>query len=159
VPTFSKLEIARSQLETAVEILLNRQCSSAVITLAGAASTILDELVRREKKETFLDYSIRIREATSGKTPKKKSYKHHIEKLLGVIAHKHMAITDSDHIELDLERMAADVTTAAVCDYIKLNGQSETFIKAFLAWSWANTPNASELMKQFEKVPHKLQPR
>ncbi len=159
MPTFSKLEIARSQLETAVEILLNRQCLSAVITLAGASSTILDELVRREKKETFLDYSIRIREATSGKTPKKQSYKHHIEKLLGVIAHKHMAITDSDHIELDLERMAADVTTAAVCDYIKLNGQSETFIKAFLAWRWATTPNASEIMKQFEKVPHKLQPR
>lgn len=52
-----KSDIAKSQLETAVWLLLDGRDRSSVITLAGAASGILDRLVRNAGKEPFVDYA------------------------------------------------------------------------------------------------------
>jgi len=47
---FYKHDVARFQLQTAVEIFLRGLDRSSVITLAGAASGILDTLVKRAGK-------------------------------------------------------------------------------------------------------------
>ena len=157
MPRFHKFDIARSQLETAVHIFLNQRNFSSVITLAGAASGILDELVRRAGKEPFVDYARRVHDAYAGKMPKRQSYFHHIEKLLGISAHKHLAETDAPTVEIDLEKRAIDSLTRAVSDYIALRGQDEPFVQAFLGWTWENC-NGKDLMEQYKAVPEKMRP-
>src|SRR5688500_1538280 len=101
---FHKYDVAKAQLQTAVWMFLQGRDRSSVITLAGAASGILDELVRRSGQETFLDYARRVQRELSGTTPKRSAYSHHINTRLGVIAHRHMWSDDSETIELDLEK-------------------------------------------------------
>src|SRR5580704_1723709 len=104
---FHKYDVAKAQLQTAVSMFLEGRDRSSVIALAGAASGILDELVRRSGQETFLDYARRVQQELSGETPKRSAYSHHINTQLGVIAHKHLWSDDSGTIELDLHEQAA----------------------------------------------------
>lgn len=155
---FHKSEIARLQLETAVDIFLRGLDRSSVITLAGAASGILDTLVKRAGKEPFVDYARRVYRELQGNMPKRKSYAHHIDKRLGVIAHKHLSKDDSETIELDLEKQAVDALARAIADYVELNGQDEPFVRAYLQWTWTNTDGPG-LMKKFAEVPAKMRPK
>lgn len=158
MPRFHKSEIAKQQLQTAVGIFLNGLDYSSVITLAGAASGILDTLVKRAGKEPFVDYARRFYREIEGYTPKRKSYSHHIDKRLGVIAHKHLAKDDPETIELDLEKQAADALARAIADYVTLNGQDEPFIKAYLQWAWVNTDGPA-LMQRYTSVPKRMRPK
>jgi len=155
---FHKHDVAKAQLQTAVSMFLEGRDRSSVVTLAGAASGILDALVRCSGKEAFLDYARRVRQELSGQTPKRSAYSHHINTLLGVIAHKHLWEEDSDTIELDLEEQAAGALSRAIADYISLNGQDEPFVKAFLSWSWRNQDGPG-LMEKFKQAPKRLKPR
>ncbi|MBI5675030.1 MAG: hypothetical protein HZC48_04235 [Nitrospirae bacterium] len=153
-----KSYIAKCQLETAVRIFLNGKDRSSVITLAGAASGILDRLVRNAGKEPFVDYACRVHRVLVGHTPKRRSYSHHIDKKLGIIAHKHLSKEDSETVELDLEQMAFDALVRALADYETVNSQEEPFVRAFYNWAWENTDGQS-LTEKFKKVPDKLRPK
>lgn len=150
-----RTEIARRQLRTAVEIFLQGLDRSSAITLAGAASNVLDGLVRKDGREPFVDYARRVHDHLVGFTPKRQSYSHHINNKLGVIAHKHLGAGDPDTVELDLEKQAVDALTRAIADYTKLYGQDEEFIKAYLQWAWLNTDGPAQ-MEAFKSVPAKL---
>jgi len=155
---YHKRDIARCQLETAAVLFLNKRDLSSVITLAGAAANILDRLVRNEGKEAFVDYARRVHRDTVGFMPKRQSYSHHIDKSVGTIAHKHMGKDEPEEVDLDLDKMAYDALSRAFADYIKLNGQDEPFVKAFLSWSWENM-DGHALMEEYLKVPERLKPR
>jgi hypothetical protein len=150
-----RTEIARRQLQTAVEVFLQGLDRSSTITLAGAASNVLDGLVRRAGKEPFVDYARRVHDHLVGGTPKRQSYSHHIDTKLGVIAHKHLAPTDPDTVELDLEKQAVDALARAIADYTTLYGQDEPFVKAYLQWAWVNRDGPAQ-MEAFKSVPTKL---
>jgi hypothetical protein len=154
---FHKSDIAKYQLETAVRLFLSGRDRSSVITLAGASSGILDRLVRNAGKEPFVDYACRVYRGHFGYTPKRRSYAHHIDKKVGIIVHKHLAKQDSETVELDLEKMAFDALARALADYVKLYGQEESFVKAFLTWAWKNK-DGQALIEEFKKVPEKLRP-
>ncbi|MBI5205692.1 MAG: hypothetical protein HZA11_12320 [Nitrospirae bacterium] len=154
---FHKSEIARRQLETAVRLFLSGMDQSSVITLAGASSGILDRLVRNAGKEPFVDYACRVHRELIGHTPKRRSYSHHIDKRLGIIAHKHLSKDDDETVELDLEQMACDALTRALADYMTLYGKDEPFVKAFFNWAW-ETKDGQALMKEFETVSDRLRP-
>jgi hypothetical protein len=156
--THHKFDIARAQLETAVDMFLRGLSYHSVITLAGAASGILSGLVRAAGKETFVDYARRVHESMQGSMPKRDSYAHHIEKMLGISAHKHMSETDSDSVELDVEQLAANALARAIADYVTLNGQDEPFVKAYLQWAWMNK-DGPEVMSRYKAVPKKLWPK
>ena len=155
MPTFQKHDIARLQLQTAVNLFLRGLDRSSVITLAGAASGILDALVRRSGKEPFVDYARRVHRELVGFTPKRASYSHHIDKKLGVIAHKHLSKHDEDTVELDIDKMAEDALGRAISDYIALNGQEEPFVKAFLSWAWASNDGPA-LMEKYQSLSSKM---
>ena len=158
MPRFHKSEIARLQLQTAVDLFLNGFDRSSVITLAGAASGILDTLVRKAGKESFIDYARRVHNVQKGYTPKRISFAHFIEKRHGVIAHKHLSKDDTETIELDLEKQATDALINAITDYIELNGQDELFVRAFLQWTWVSKDGAAQ-MAEFASLPAKLRPK
>lgn len=154
---YNKRDIAKVQLMTAVRLFLLGKDRSSVITLAGAAGTILDRLVRNEGKETFVDYACRVHRELVGYTPKRQSYSHHINKKLGIIEHKHMGEEDQETVELDLEKMAFDALNRALADYITLAGQEEPFVRSFLSWAWENK-DGPKAMGEFMKVPKRLKP-
>jgi hypothetical protein len=158
MPRFHKSEIARLQLQTAVEIFLRGLDRSSVITLAGAASGIIDALVRRAGKEPFVDYARRVHHELMGHTPPRKSYAHHIDKRLGVIVHKHLSKDDAETVELDLEKHAADALARAITDYVALNGQDEPFVRAYLQWAWVKMDGPAQ-MEKFASIPAKLRPK
>lgn len=158
MPRFHKFDIARSQLVTATEIFFNQQNFSAVITLAGAASGILDELVRREGKEPFVDYMCRVHREQAGETPPRRSAFHHIENQLGIIAHKHLSPKEKPTVQLDLEKQATDALVRAIGDYITLKGQDEAFVKTILQWLWQNS-DGEAMMEQYQAVPIRQRPR
>lgn len=158
MPQFHKSEVAKCQLKTAVEIFLKGLDLSSVITLAGAAAGILDTLVRLDGKESFVDYARRVHRERVGNTPKRKAYAHHIDKKLGITAHKHLGKDDPETVELDLEKQAEDALARAISDYITLYGQDEPFVKAYLRWAWNNSDGPA-LMRQYEAVPPKLRPK
>ena len=68
-----------------------------------------------------------------------------------------MSPADPDDIELDLEKCAADALLKAVTDYVQLNGQEESFIKAILQWAWVNLDSA-KLMEEYAALPNRLKP-
>lgn len=148
-------DIARRQLQTVVELFLQGLDRSSVITLAGAASNVLDSLVRGTGKEPFVDYARRVYDYVAGGTPKRSAYAHHIDVTLGIIAHKHLAATDPEVIELDLEKHAADALARAIADYTNLYGQDEPFVKAYLQWAWINMDGPAQ-MEAYNAAPPKL---
>lgn len=155
---FHKSDIARLQLQSAVDIFLRGLDRSSVITLAGAASGILDTLVKRAGKEPFVDYERRVHREQLGHTPKRKSYAHHIDKKLGIVTHKHLSKDDPDTIELDLEQQAADALVPAISDYVTMYGQEEFFIKAYLQWAWSSSDGPAQ-MERFASAPVKMRPK
>lgn len=158
MPRFHKSDVVRLQLQTAVEIFLNQLNYSAVITLSGACSGILDTLMKRAGKESFDDYARRVHCELEGYTPGRKAYSHHIEKKLGIIVHKHLHIDDHETVELDLKQLATDALTRAVSDYGSLYGKSEPFVNAFFNWAWENLDNTA-LMKGFNNSSKKMRRR
>lgn len=158
MPRFHKSDIAKFQLQTAVGIFLSGMDRSSVITLAGAASGLLDSLVKRTGKEPFVDYARRVHCAIVGHIPKRQSYSHHIDKRLGVIAHKHLGKDEPETVDLDLEKMAADALCRAIADYTMLNGKDEPFVESFLGWAWRNMDGPA-LMESYQAVPPQLKPK
>lgn len=149
---YNKIDIAKRQLMTAVALFLKGMDRSSVITLAGAAGNIFEKLVRNEGKEPFVDYACDVCHYLTGYRPKRRSYLHHINTVFGINAHKHMSEEDQETVELDLEKMAVDALAKAVSDYIKLEGQKEPFINAFLSWTWKNLDGPA-IMNKFKKNP------
>jgi hypothetical protein len=131
---------------------------SSVITLAGAASGILDTLVRQAGKEPFVDFARRVHRELVGFTPKRKSYFHHINIRLGVIAHKHLSKADPEFVELDLEKLSFDALARAMNDYVILYGKEEPFVNAFYSYAWTENDGPS-LMERFKQVPRSMRPR
>ena len=69
-----------------------------------------------------------------------------------------MSEEDPETVELDLEKMAVDALTKAVLDYIKLEGQKEPFVNAFLCWTWKNM-DGSSIMNNYKKCPKRFRSR
>lgn len=152
---YHRKEIVREQIETAVFLFLNGKDLSSVITLSGAATNILEQLIRNVGKEPFVDYACKVHKRYALTTPPRKKYNHHINVTLGVIAHKHMSPKCSERIFLDLERCAFDALIRAICDYALLYGQEESFVKDFLIWSYRNK-NGAKLMEAYKGLPEKI---
>jgi hypothetical protein len=90
--------------------------------------------------------------------PKRDSYAHHIEKILGISAHKHLSEKDTDTVELDLEHLAADALARAIADYVTLYGQHEPFVSAYLRWAWVKK-DGPRMMELYEAVPENMRPK
>ncbi len=149
---YSKREIAREQLKTATNFFLLEIDDSSAITLAGAASNILHQMVINTGKEPFHEYARRICQALTGMTPPRKKYAHKINELFGINAHKHLGKEGSETVELDLRKCAQFSLTKAMDDYRKLYGSDEDFVHAFYQWAWVNLDGPS-IMKNLKNTP------
>jgi len=152
---YRREDIASKQLETAVSMFLSGRDCFSVITLAGAASNILSQLVRNQGEEPFIDFSRRVHDALIGFTPPRTKYRKYINERLGINALKHHSPGNATHIDLDEEKAAEDAITKAIADYIKIKGKEEPFVRAFFSWAWKNK-DGQKIMKDYENRPTKL---
>jgi len=147
--TFLRLDLARQQIKTAVTLFLGKDYLSA-ITLAGAASGILTQLVLNAGKEPFVDYSRTFQSSRYGQaTPGRENYNRFINDKFGVYVLRHHAANDPDTIELNVGFQAEHALSRAVVDYVELRGQDEVFVQMFLKWLWVNRDGPKE-MAEFE---------
>jgi hypothetical protein len=152
---YHKSDIATAQLKTAIWLFINGRDPSSVITLAGAASAILGQLVRIEGKIPFIDFARNIRTIHGAPIPPRAKYARYVNDRLGINDHKHMSPDCPDTLDIDLQESAEDAITKAIADYAPLYGQEHDFIKAYLHWAWVNR-NGPQVMKEYEKMPVKL---
>jgi hypothetical protein len=152
--TYDKGQIATEQLRTAIFLFLNGGDPSSTITLAGASSVILEQLLRNKGTiAPFIDYS-RSLVMAGAPTPGRSKFRHHVNNMLGINDHKHMSKDTPDTIELDLAQGAEDAIGKAIADFAPLFGQDHDFIKAFLQWSWVNR-DGPQIMEEYEKLGDK----
>jgi len=77
---YHKSQIATEQLKTAIFLFLNGGDPSSVITLAGAASAILERLLRNEGTLTpFIDFARNVPTANGSPTPARSKYTRYIK--------------------------------------------------------------------------------
>jgi hypothetical protein len=134
MPIHSKLSIAEKQLESAVALLVSGGDKFSAITLSGAADTIISQLLIAKGEESFVD-SLRKRKGIEKSLGE---YGREINNILGINDLKHMDKDCSRYIHLDLETCALGAVSKAIASYIRLNGRSKDFIKAFTCWVQTN---------------------
>lgn len=152
---YLRLDLAARQLETAAWMFLDGKDRFSVITLAGAASAILTQLVINAGKQPFADYGRLIAKEYTGIEPTRGKYIRHVNMLLGIDVLKHHAPNDPTTIDLDEHRAAENAVIRAMADYIELCGQDAPFVKAFLQYTCL-TRNDPELMKAYEEQPERI---
>ena len=152
---YHRSDIAKLQLRTAVMLFINEKDLSSVITLSAVASNLLYQLVSNAKKEPFIDYARKVHEAFIGWTPKRKGYKNYIDNTFGVNVHKHMGKKCSKTCSIDLHDSAKNMLLIAISEYVKLYGQRDDFVVAYLNWRWQRE-NGANIAKAIRDMPEKL---
>ena len=131
--TVTKVEIAVKQLETAIDLFLQKQDYICAITLSGAAEEILGKLVKRTEKpsahKALLDsllkkYNLDITE------------KELSDKYLNLARNtlKHANITDEDKIELEAQTEAISLISRAINNLLMLDNSVTHNTPEFLCW-------------------------
>jgi hypothetical protein len=155
---FHKGQIATEQLRTAIFLFLTGRDPSSVITLAGAASAILEQLARNAGQTPFIDFARNIATARGIPTPARAKYRRYVNDRLGINDHKHMSSESPESLEIDLQKSAEDAIGKAIADYVPVYGREHDFIQAYLQWAWVNRDGA-KIMRDYEKLPARVKRR
>jgi hypothetical protein len=113
-----KIEIAKRQIDVAIDLLRTDGDYLAIITLAGAAEEILGVLLKRQNKLAMVDHLKELDGKLSGGRP----YKVFNDEINGIRnALKHAKFPDEDEIEVE-HCDAVAMLSRAVANYILLGG-------------------------------------
>jgi hypothetical protein len=133
----TKLEIARRQIDTAIELLFSKKDLCSIVTLAAAGEEILGRLLRRRGKQPALDrmisdtYAI-VREILPGYKGELPNEKYLVEKANYARNHlKHLDRPDLFELELELFNSAFSMLVRSVENYEKVNGQISEQMERF----------------------------
>lgn len=150
--TYSKSEIAKQQLCTAIWLFLNKVDFASAITLAGASGEILHKLLEFSGKQSFFEYGRTLFQKLFRHDAHSKSkYINHFRNQTGIHPLRHKKKNDPDELVIDLEDAAEKAVWAAVLDYIKLYGEKDPAIKSFLNYLWLK--DGQKIMKDYEALP------
>jgi hypothetical protein len=134
IQTFSRLQLAENQLETAIGLFVSGRDRFSVITLAGAADVILCRLVLNLGKENFTDAMIHQSEEERISKEKRASYGREINDTLHINDLKHMDAGEDGYVEMDIEECALAAILKALANCVQIVGHERDYIKGFLAW-------------------------
>jgi hypothetical protein len=130
-----RYDLAANQLETAIGLFIAGQDRFSVITLAGAADTVLSQLVQNAGKQNFIDS---VLEQSESEDRDRRKMAKHVNDVLFINELKHMDDGDDGRVEMDLEQCAIASVLVAIANFVSLNGRGAVFIETFLAWVKAN---------------------
>lgn len=136
--TFKRIELAESQLQTAIGLFVSGGDKFSVISLAGAADVILCRLVSNIEKENFTEFLLKKAAAKGGESETIQSLGRCINDTLYINDLKHMDDGEDGYIDIDVEECALGAILKALANYVILAGRNKDFVQAFMAWVQLN---------------------
>ena len=112
-----KKEIAKRQIETALELFFEQKDFLSVITLAGASEEILGSLLRRVGKRSMMDHLVDLDKHMSGVGRDSKVVNEEVNGIRNSL--KHANNPAEDELEVDPEHAVA-MLARAVANYTSL---------------------------------------
>lgn len=131
---YSKLSIAESQLETAIDLFINEVDRLSAITLAGAADVLLCQLVLNAGKENFTDVTRKEYPDENGEIESRGVHGRQINDLCFINELKHMNPGAPEFVTLDIDSCALTAILKAITNHVILTGSHSGHVKAFLQW-------------------------
>ena len=132
--TYTRLQLASFQLEAAIGLYVSGRDRFSVITLAGAADTILAALVIKNDKETFTEHMLEKTAIEGEAVMSREDFGRAINDLLGINALKHLDINDQGVVDLDPEECALAAILKALPNYLILEGHDHNLFLMFRVW-------------------------
>lgn len=137
---YSKLTIARTQLDTALRLYEEGDDLFSVVTLAGAAEEVLGGLLQQVAEErgygrspraldTLVDATMRVYRVLLGEELERRNLVHQANRVRNRL--KHHSLDDSRHLEMDLEEAAKSMLQRAVNNYWRLTKERTSAMKRF----------------------------
>lgn len=113
-----KIDVARSQLTTAINLFLADGDPISIITLAGAAEEIFGKIALKQNKENSLGFMLRTHKILGSTTTEKELIKH---ANLVRNALKHANDESDEEIEFDERQEAISMLSRALTNYFKIS--------------------------------------
>ena len=134
--TYQRVDLAKEQLETALELFLRRGSFVSALTLAGAAEEILGKALSQRGEKTTLEHEYPlIRPVEELFRYESFSWKEFVEKKnLVRNAAKHMKDASELIVTADLEDEALWMIVRACDNHARLGLQEAPLMKEFKAW-------------------------
>ena len=132
----NKIEIARTQIETAIDLFLSNRDFLSALTLAGAAEDILGKLLERDGKKSMLENLYGWFQETTqekigfGEFAKKANFTRNTL--------KHASVANEDEIEV-FRWETVQMIMRALFNYKQLVGQPTEKMLEFSEWLQENT--------------------
>lgn len=136
--TFKRIELAESQLETAIGLFVSGGDKFSVISLAGAADVILCRIVSNTEKDNFTDTLLKDAIAKGNESETIQSIGRCINDTLFINDLKHMDDGEDGYVDIDIDECALGAILKALANYVSLAGRDKDFVQAFLAWVQLN---------------------
>ena len=133
-----KIEIARRQIDTAINLFLEKQDYLSVVTLAGAGEEIIGKLLTRSSKKNMVDSLKQLDERLSGG----RDFKIVNNEINGFRnSLKHANDENEDEIDIaESQEHAIAMITRALTNYASLKGDMSKQMRNFYKWLQENRP-------------------
>jgi hypothetical protein len=134
VQTYTRLDLAKNQLETAIGLFISGGDRFSAISLAGAADVILSRLVTNSGAENFTEFSLRLERERGDDPGPREAHGKNLNDTLFINHLKHLDDGDDGYVDMDPEECALASILKALSNYVSLAGKKDPFVLAFLAW-------------------------
>lgn len=132
--SYSKLSLAESQLETAIDLFINNVDRLSAITLAGAADVLLCQLALNSGKENFTDVTRKACPNENGELESREAHGKQINDLCFINELKHMNPGAPEFITLDIDSCALTAILKAITNHVILTKSHSDHVRLFLQW-------------------------
>src|SRR4030042_2770603 len=136
--SLKRIELAESQLKTAIGLFVSGGDKCSAISLAGAADVILCRLVSNLEKENFTEFLLKQAASKGDQSETIQSLGRCINDTLFINDLKHMDEGEDGYIDIDVEECALGAILKTLANYVILAGRNEDFVQAFLVWVQLN---------------------
>lgn len=132
-----KKEIAKRQIDSAIELFLKKGDFLSVITLAGAGEEILGSLLKRSSKKNMVDYLINLDKHQSGGREFKI-----INKEINGFRNSLKHAKEEDEVNVaDSQGHAIAMISRALTNFAMLEGNLSNKMYKFYEWLQENRPD------------------
>ena len=124
----SKIEIAKRQLETAIELYFAQKDTGSVIQLAGASEEILGKIAQRSGKKAMIDHLVDLDKRVTGTGREFKIVNQEVNGTRNALKHAN----DPFENEVEIESgYAESMLIRAIANYNKVNGKITPVMQQF----------------------------
>jgi chromosome segregation ATPase len=128
-----KTEVARRQIDTAIDLFLDGKDYLSVVTLAGAGEEVLGSLIARAGKKSMIDHLIDLDKKLSKGGRQFKSVNQEINGFRNSLKHANDPTEDIVDVAEDQEHAIA-MLASALTNFHELEGKLSVRMEQFYIW-------------------------